>query len=277
MITWRSSAGLLLAAGLSLSGCSSVANRIAGFGQNGFARLIDASPATATTGIALEADGGVINSGISSATPIGVYSKVGATSIKFDVNTGTGTADIVPAINVGIAASTNYSIVLEGEPGAPNYIAFGFQDTNALNNAATVRFKVNHAAPNVAGPIDVYVWLSTNSIPVTPTVSSLLLNQDSGSVAGAPGNAYIPQQGSNTIWPAGLYDVAIVPAGTVPNGTTDMFDGSTSFVLNTSYSLTIEDLDATANHIGVLSSIDEPFQGANQAAVARRALRVRSH
>jgi hypothetical protein len=277
LITWRSSAGLLLAAGLALSGCSSVANRIAGFGQNGFARLIDASPATATTGIALEADGGVINSGISSATPIGVYSKVGATSIKFDVNTGTGTADIVPAINVGVAASTNYSIVLEGEPGAPDYIAFGFQDTNALNNAATVRFKVNHAAPNVTGPIDVYVWLSTNSIPVTPTVSSLSLNQDSGSVAGAPGNAYIPQQGSNTILPAGLYDIAIVPAGTTPNGTTDMFDGSTSFVLNTSYSLTIQDLDATANHIGVLSSIDEPFQTANQAAVARHALRMRSH
>src|ERR1700674_3589117 len=69
LITWRSSAGLLLAAGLALSGCSSIANRITGFGQNGFARFIDASPATTTTGIALEADGGVINSGISSATP----------------------------------------------------------------------------------------------------------------------------------------------------------------------------------------------------------------
>ena len=275
MRTWRTSAGLLLAAALALSGCSSVANRIAGLGQSGFARLIDASPATATTGIALAADGGVINSGISSTTPIGVYSKVGATSIKFDVNTGAGTADIVPAINVSIAPSTNYSIVLEGEPGSANYIAFGFQDTNALNNAATVRFKVNNAAPNATTPLDVYVWLSTNSIQLTPTVPTLSLNQDSGSSPGAPGNAYIPQQGSNTVFPAGLYDIAIVPAGSAPNGTTDLFDGSTSFVLNTSYSLTIEDIDATSNHIGILSSIDEPFQGSNQASVARHALRVR--
>jgi hypothetical protein len=276
LITWRSTAGLLLAAGLALSGCSSIANRITGFGQNGFARLIDASPTTTATGIALEADGGTINSGLSAATPIGVYSKVGATSIKFDVNTGSGTADLVPAINVNIAPSTNYSVVLEGEPGAPDYIAFGFQDTNALNNAATVRFKVNHAAPNVAGPIDVYVWLSTTSIPVTPTVPSMSLNQDSGSSPSAPGNAYIPQQGSSTTLPAGLYDIAIVPAGTVPNGSTDMFDGSTSFVLNTSYSLTIEDIDATINHIGVVASIDEPFQTSNQASVARHALHVRT-
>jgi hypothetical protein len=273
--TWRSTAGLLLAAGLALSGCSSIANRIAGFGQSGLARLIDASPTTTATGIALEADGGVINSGLSAATPIGVYSKVGATSIKFDVNTGSGTADLVPSINVSIAPSTNYSVVLEGEPGALDYIAFGFQDTNALNNAATVRFKVNHAAPNVAGPIDVYVWLSTTSIPVTPTVPSMSLNQDSGSSPSAPGNAYIPQQGSSTTLPAGLYDIAIVPAGTVPNGTTDMFDGSTSFVLNTSYSLTIEDIDATINHIGVVASIDEPFQTSNQTSVARHALHVR--
>jgi hypothetical protein len=276
LIAWRSSAGLLLAAGLALSGCSSVANRIAGFGQNGFARLIDASPATTATGIALEADGGVINSGISSATPIGVYSKVGATSIKFDVNTGASTADLVPAINVSVVPSTNYSIVLEGEPTAANYIAFGFQDTNALNNAATVRFKVNHAAPNVTTPIDVYVWLSTTSIPGTPTVPNLSLNQDSGSSPAAPGNAYIPQQGSNATLPAGLYDIAIVPAGTAPNGTTDMFDGSASFVLNTSYSLTIDDLDATPNHIGVLTSIDEPFQAANQAAVVRHPLHLRT-
>jgi hypothetical protein len=275
--TWRTTAGLLLAAGLALSGCSSVANRIAGFGQSGFARLIDASPTTTQTGIALEADGGVINSGISSSTPIGVYSKVGASSIKFDINTGVGTSDLVPSINVSIVPSTNYTIVLEGEPGAANYVAFGFQDTNALNNAATVRFKVNNAAPNATTPLDVYVWLSSTAIPGTPTVPGLALNQDSGSSASAPGNAYIPQQGSNTIFPAGIYDIAIVPAGGVPNGTTDLFDGSASLVLNTSYSLTIEDLDATSNHIGVLTSIDEPFQGANQSAVARHPLHLHTH
>lgn len=276
MITWRSSAGLLLAAGLALSGCSGIANSIVGLGQSGFARLIDASPTTAATSVALEADGGVINSGLSSTTPIGVYSKVGATLIKFDVNTGAGTADLVPAIHVNVVPSTNYTIVLEGEPGSANYIAFGFQDTNALNNASTVRFKVNHAAPNLTTPIDVYVWLSSTAIPGTPTVPNLSLNQDSGSSASAPGNAYIPQQGSNTTLPAGLYQIAIVPAGTVPNGSTDLFDGTTSFVLNTSYSLTIEDLDGVANHIGVLTSIDEPFQGANQASVARHALHMRT-
>ena len=109
---WRSTAILLLAGGLTLSGCSSIANKINGLGQSGKARLIDASPATAQTGIALEADGGVINSGLSSTTPIGVYSKVGATTIKFYVNLGAGTSDLVPSINVSILPSTNYSIVL---------------------------------------------------------------------------------------------------------------------------------------------------------------------
>lgn len=264
---------LLLAGGLTLSGCSSIANKINGLGQSGNARLIDASPATAQTGIALEADGGVINTGLSSTTPIGVYTKVGATSIKFDVNVGSGTSDLVPAINVSIAPSTNYSIVLEGEPGSADYIAFGFQDTNALNNAATVRFKVNNAAPNLVTPVDVYVWLSGNAIPTTPTVPGLGLNQDSGSSASHPGNAYIPQQGSSTVLPAGTYDIAVVLAGTAPNGSTDLFDGATPFSLNTSYSLTIEDIDGTANNIGVIASIDEPFQPSNQTSVVRRPVR----
>ena len=264
---------VLLAGGLALSGCSSIANKINGLGQSGNARLIDASPATSQTGIALEADGGLINTGISSATPIGVYSNVGATTIKFDVNTGTGTSDLVPAINVSIVPSTNYSVILEGEPGSPNYIAFGFQDTNALNNASTVRFKVNNAAPNLITPVDVYVWLSGTSIPTTPTVPGLGLNQDSGSSATHPGNAYIPQQGSSTVLPAGTYDIAVVLAGTAPNGSTDLFDGSTPLALNTSYSLTIEDIDGTANHIGVIASIDEPFQGSNQTSILRRPIR----
>lgn len=264
---------LLLAGGLTASGCSSIANKINGLGQSGLARLIDASPATTQTGIALEADGGLINSGISSTTPIGVYSKVGATSIKFDVNTGAGTNDLVPAINVSIAGSTNYTIVLEGEPGNPNNIAFGFQDTNALNNASTVRFKVNNAAPNLVTPVDVYVWLSGTAIPSTPTVPGLGLNQDSGSAASHPGNAYIPQQGSPTMLPAGTYDIAVVLAGTAPNGATDLLDTSTPLALDTSYSLTIEDLDGTANHIGLVTSIDEPFQVSNQSSILRRLAR----
>jgi len=273
LITWRSTATVLLAGGLTLSGCSSVANRIGGLGQNGEARLIDASPASSQASIALEADGGVINSGLSLTTPIGVYSTVGATSIKFDVTTGAGTADLVPPVHVSVAPSTNYSIVLEGEPNSSDYIAFGFQDTNALPNSATVRFKVNNAAPNLATPVDVYVWLSSTTIPGTPTVPGLGLNQDSGSSATKPGDAYIPQQGSSTTMPAGTYEIAVVAAGGVANGTTDLFDGPATLSLATTYSFTIEDLDATSNHIGVLTSIDEPFQGSNQSSVIRRPLR----
>jgi hypothetical protein len=265
---------LAAAAALVLTGCSSVSHIIGGpGGGKGNARLVVASLTTPQSNISLTADGGTINSGLSATTPIGVYAPVGAGQDTFAINTGTGTSNLVSTINVSVAASTNYSIVLEGEPGSSDYIAFGFQDTNALNNAATVRFKVNNAAPNLTSAVDVYVWLSTNSIPSTPTVASLGLNQDSGSVAGAPGNAYIPQQGSSTLLPAGVYDVAIVPAGTVPNGSSDLFDGSTSLVLNTSYSLTIADNNATADNIAVLESIDEPFQSSNQSIHQQRVSR----
>jgi hypothetical protein len=270
----RSIIWLAAATGLALAGCSSVTHLVGGLGGGkGEARLVVASLTTPQSNISLTADGGTINSGLSAVTPIGVYAQVGAGQETFAVNTGTGTANLVSPINVSVAASTNYSIVLEGEPGSADYIAFGFQDTNALNNAATVRFKVNNAAPNLTSAVDAYVWLSTSSIPPTPTVATLGLNQDSGSVANAPGNAYIPQQGSPTLLPAGVYDVAIVPAGTVPNGSTDLFDGQTSFALNTSYSLTIADNNATANNIAVLASIDEPFQSSNQSVHRQRLLR----
>lgn len=263
--------GLAAAAAVALGGCSSVTNAIGGLtGGKGNARLIVASPTTTQSNMSLSADGGTINSGLSAATPIGVFAQVGAGTDTFAVNTGAGTSNLVPTINVNVAASTNYSIVLEGEPGSADYIAFGFQDTNALQNAATVRFKVNNAAPNLTGAVDAYIWLSTNPIPTTPTVAGMGLNQDSGSVANAPGNAYIPQQGSSTILPAGLYDVAIVPAGTTPNGTTDLFDGSANLALNTSYSFTIEDVNATPNNVAVLLSIDEPFQSQNQSVVRHR-------
>ena len=132
---------------------------------------------------------------------------------------------------------------------------------------------MNNAAPNLVTPVDVYVWLSGTAIPATPTVPGLGLNQDSGSSATHPGDAYIPQQGSATDLPAGTYDIAVVLAGTAPNGATDLFDGATPFSLNASYSLTIEDIDGTSNNIGVISSIDEPFQGSNQTSISRRAIR----
>ncbi len=274
-LTPRLSFALAAACIIALCGCSSVSNAISGAGGGkGDARLIVASPTTSQTNISLLADNGSINSGLSAGTPIGVYTQVGAGSVTFAINTGAGTGNLVTPIKVSVAASTNYSIVLEGEPGSANYTSFGFQDTNALNNAATVRFKVNNAAPNLTSAVDVYVWLSTNAIPASPTVAGLGLNQDSGSVANAPGNAYIPQQGNNTIFPAGTYDVAIVPAGTTPNGVTDLFDGSTTLSVNVSYSFTLEDNSATANNIGVIESMDEPFQSQNQSLHRQRLSRL---
>ena len=261
-------------AAMTAAGCNGVNNAIsAAFGGTGMARLIVASPTTTQANITLLADSGIINSGLSATTRTGPYAKVNAGNVSFDVNTGAGTTDLVPAINVNVAASTNYSVVLEGEPTLADYQAVSFQDTNALPNPATVRFKVNNAAPNLATPVDVYVWLSGQGIPGTPTVPNLALNQDSGSTPAHPGNAYIPQQGSSTTLPAGTYNMAIVAAGTIPNGTTDMFDGSTALNTNFSYSFTIEDLNATQNNIGVILSIDEPFQSGNQQSVVRHAVR----
>ena len=271
---YRFNAALLAAAVATAAGCNGLGNTISGsFGGSGTARLIIASPRTTQTGIALLADRGTINSGLSAATPIGTYAKVNAGNVSFDINTGSGTSDLVPAINADISSSTNYSIVLEGEPGLPDYMAVSFADTNALNNPNTVRFKVNNAAPNLATPVDVYVWPSSQAMPTIPTVPALPLNKDSGSEPTPPGNAYIPTLGSSQTLPAGTYDLAIVPQGTIPNGTSDLFDGSTQLSLNVSYSFTIEDMNATQNNIGVLLSIDEPIQTQNQAKVAKHAVR----
>lgn len=152
-------------------------------------------------------------------------------------------------------------------------MAVAFADTNALNNPNTVRFKVDNAAPNLATPVDVYVWPSSQAMPTTPTVPALPLNEDSGSEPTPPGDAYIPTLGSSTTLPAGTYDVAIVPQGTIPNGSSDLFDGSTQLSTNVSYSFVIEDRNSTQNDIGVLLSIDEPIQTQNQARIDRHAVR----
>jgi len=267
-------AAWLAAAVATAAGCNGLGNTISGsLGGSGNARLIIASPKTTQTGIALQADHGTINSGLSASAAIGTYAKVNAGNVSFDINTGAGTSDLVPAINVNIAASTNYSIVLEGEPGLSDYMAVSFADTNALNNSQTVRFKVNNAAPNLATPVDVYVWLSSQAMPTTPTVPALPLNQDSGSEVNAPGNAYIPTLGSGTILPSGTYNIAIVPQGTIPNGTSDLFDGSTGLNVNISYSFTIEDMNSTQNNIGVLLSVDEPFQTQNQLRITKHSVK----
>lgn len=267
-------AAWLAAAVATAAGCNGLGNTISGtFGGSGDARLIVASPTTTQTGIALLADQGTINSGLSARTPIGTYAKVNAGNVSFDINTGSGTSDLVPAINVDVASSTDYSVVLEGEPGGTDYMALSFADANALNNPNTVRFKVNNAAPNLATPIDVYIWLASQSMPPTATVPALPLNKDSGSEPTPPGDPYIPTLGSSTTLPAGTYDIAIVPQGSVPNGRSDLFDGSTPLNTNVSYSFTVEDMNATQNNIGVLVSIDQPVQTQNQVRIAKHAVR----
>jgi hypothetical protein len=140
------------------------------------------------------------------------------------------------------------------------------QDTNPNNSATTVRYKVNNVAPNLATPVDVYVWPNGTAIPGAPTITALGLDQDTGSMTNPVGNAYIPMSGSATVMPAGLYDIAIVLTGTVANGTTDLFDTTTpALALNNSYSMTIADVTGTQNDIGLILAIDEPLQSSNQS------------
>jgi hypothetical protein len=256
-----------VAASVALAGCNGANNAISGaFGGSGDARAIDASGSTNDTNLSLTADNTQINTGLNATTPVGVYSKVSAGNISFGMNDGAGTASVTSGISVSVAPSTNYSIVLEGEPGAPDFILFGFADTNALPSANTVRFKVNDAAPNMPTNADVYFWPTGNGIPSSPIVSNIGLNQDTGSMPDAPGNAYIPATGSSQTIAAGTYNVAIVPTGTVANGSTDLFDGTTPMLnLNTSYSFTIGDNSATQNDIGVILATDEPFTNSNQS------------
>lgn len=266
-------------ASTALAGCNSTNNAISGaFGGSGDARAIDASGTTNDTNLSLTADNTQINTGLSSSTPVGVYSKVSAGNISFGMNDGAGTASVTSGISVSVSPSTNYSIALEGEPGAPDFILFGFQDTNALPSANTVRFKLNNAAPNMATNADIYFWATGTSIPTSPMISNIGLNQDTGSMANPPGNAYIPATGSSQTIGAGQYNVAIVASGTVANGSTDLFDGTTPMLnVNTSYSFTMGDNSATQDDIGVILATDEPFSSSNQSRVIRLLNKSRKH
>jgi hypothetical protein len=263
---------LMLAVSAAACNGSGVGNSISGaLGSSGEARLVDASPATSQT-LSMTADNATIDSNVSAGAPVAPYAKVGAGSINF----------AVPPTSVtdtsSVAASTNYSLMLEGEPGLGDYQLFGFADNNALPHSNTVRFKINNAAPDIATAVDVYVWLSTDTIPGTPTVADMSLNQDTGSVPNNPGDSYIPRSTDNTtVLPTGTYDIAVVQTGAVPNGTSDLFDGSVALTVGNSYSLTLQDGPGGAtNSVGVIAAIDEPLQTANQAnmfAVGRHSLR----
>ncbi|MBC5826183.1 MAG: hypothetical protein GIW99_00590 [Candidatus Eremiobacteraeota bacterium] len=260
-----------IAAGISLSlalvGCSGANNIVSGStGAKGFARLIDASPLT-TTPLGLQASSTTINSNITSSTPIGPYATVGAGNQQFSV----------PGLTINnnpfkhsISSATNYTVVVEGEPGATNYQTFIFQDTNPSASPASVRFKVDNAAPNLTTAVDVYVHATANPALGIPTIAGLALNNDSGSYPGAPGNSYLPPQPVTTLntYPTSTYALDIVPAGTTPTGTSaDLFFGTTTTLLTAgvSYSFVIYDKSATANSIGVLLAQDSPQVQSNQS------------
>ena len=247
---------LATALGLSLSACNGgLSNVVSGVtGGKAQVRLLNASPQT-TTPLSLSVANTTINSGITNATPVGVYSSV---------NTGNQTFAIVPstvtAVSKTLSPSTFYTVVLLGEPGQPNYGEFIFQDTNSIQSPGTVRYKVNDASPQ-AGPVDFYLYQGS-TLPTTPSVGGLTVGTDSGSISNPPGNSYIPTLGSSTLLPSGVYKVAVTAAG---NPSLMIFTGTASLTVNHSYSFTITDNAAgMAGHANVIAAIDQPAPATNQ-------------
>jgi hypothetical protein len=248
----------LVAVAFALASCtsSSVGNTIAGAaGGKAEARLVDASPAEPGP-LSLLVASTSINSGITTATPVGVYETVGAGTQQFQISPTS-----VAPVSKSVAASTFYTVVLLGEPGQPDFGEDIFQDTNSIQSASSVRYKVNDAAP-LPGPIDVYVYQG-GSLPTTPSVTGLTVGNDSGSIANPPGNSYVPTMGSATILPSGVYNVTVTAAG---QPTTVLFTGSADLSVNHSYSLTIED-NASPSSANVILAVDQPAQATNQSSL----------
>lgn len=250
---------------LAVAGCTSngINNIISGAtGGKGQARAIDAAP-SAPGPLSMLVANTTVNSGLTASTPVGVYALVGAGNQNFQI-----TPTNIPASTQSIAASVFYSFAVAGEPGQPDFATYLFQDTNSSINPSTVRYKVNDAAL-APGAIDVYFYQGT--LPALPTVPGLTVGKDSGSIANAPGNAYIPTLGSSTIVPSGTYTITVTPAG---NPSTTLFTGSANLTVGNSYSFTIEDVPSgSASAAQVILAIDQPTQNANQSnlmSVARR-------
>jgi hypothetical protein len=244
-------------AALVVTGCSSssVGNAISGAaGQKGYVRMIDASP-NAPGPLSMLVANTAINSGVSASLPVGVYATIGAGEQTVQIQPTN-----VPSQRKSFAASTFYTTVLAGEPGAVDYNMYILQDTNSLPSSATVRFKVNDAAP-APGPIDVYVYQGAQ--PATPTVAGLTVGNDSGSTANPAGNAYIPTLGSATTLPSGTYTIAVTPAG---KPTTILFSGSAHLSQGVSYSFTVTDVaGGSPNAAAVILSQDQPVENSNQS------------
>lgn len=244
---------------LAFAGCTSsgIGNAISGAtGGKGDLRAMDAAPA-APGPLSMLVANTTINSNLTASTPVGVYALVGAGNQNIQISPTN-----VPTQTQSIAASTFYTMVLAGEPGQADYAMYLLEDTNSSPSASTVRFKVNDAAP-APGPIDVYVYQGAQ--PATPTVPGLTVGKDSGSIANAPGNAYIPTLGSATVLPSGSYTITVTPAGT-PG--TILFTGSANLTTGNSYSYTVEDVSSgSPSAAQVILAIDQPAQVSNQASL----------
>jgi Domain of unknown function (DUF4397) len=245
------------AAVLAFAGCtsSSIGNLVSGAtGGKGQVRAIDAAPA-APGPLSMLIANTTVNSNLSPSTPVGIYALVGAGNQNIQI-----TPTNIPTQTQSIAASTFYTMVVAGEPGQADFGMYLLEDTNSTASPSTVRFKVNDAAP-APGPIDVYVYQGAR--PATPTVPGLTVGKDSGSIANAPGNSYIPTLGSATVLPSGSYTIAVTPAG---NPGTTLFSGSANLTTGNSYSYTIGDVSSgSPSAVQVILAIDQPSQSANQS------------
>ena len=249
--------GALSALGAGLAACnSSLSNVLTGAGGGkAQARLVDASPTTSGT-LSLSVANTTINSGITSSMPIGTYASVSSGPQVFQIVPST-----VTAVRKSVSPSTFYTVVLLGEQGMANYGEFIFEDTNSLQSATTVRYKVNDASPQ-AGPVDFYLYTGS-TLPLTPSVAGLSVGTDSGSITNPPGNSYIPTLGSSTVLPSGTYTVTVTAAGSPK---TVLFTGTATLTVGRSYSFTIEDAKSGAGGAAnVILAIDQPVQGSNQS------------
>jgi hypothetical protein len=243
---------------LVIAGCTSasVGNAISGAtGGRGDLRAIDAAPSEPGP-LSLVVASTTINSNLSASVPVGTYALIGAGNQNIQISPTN-----VPTVSKSFAASVFYTAALVGEPGQADFGLYIFEDTNATASSATVRYKVNDAAP-APGPIDVYVYQGA-TLPNLPTVPGLTVGNDSGSITNPPGNSYIPTLGSATILPTGVYEITVTPAG---NPATTLFHRSITLTAGKSYSFTVEDVPGgSPASAQVILAVDQPVQTNNQS------------
>ncbi|MBC5806441.1 MAG: hypothetical protein DLM53_11705 [Candidatus Eremiobacter antarcticus] len=103
-------------------------------------------------------------------------------------------------------------------------------------------------------------------------VAGLTLNTDSGTVASAPGDSYVPRSTDPAPAPmfqvSGDFNLAVVPSGLRPNASTDLLEATGQLDVGNNYSFTLEDAaGGSFNSMDVLVSIDAPQIGGNQSSL----------